>query len=129
MAKQETINVTRIKEKEGSKYKDSPFRSILKAFSWRLMAMGATFLISFIIFRRYTEQSLDESIENAGLIASIEFLSKIALYYLHERLWTNIAWGKYWKRSYWRSRAWRRLYNKLHEKERKRIKLNSNINN
>jgi len=32
------------------------------------------------------------SIVKAGSIASIESVSKIALYYLHERAWTKLRW-------------------------------------
>ncbi|MBU1011511.1 MAG: DUF2061 domain-containing protein [Bacteroidetes bacterium] len=97
------------------KEKDSPARSMLKAFTWRIMAAGATFLISFVVFARYTEKTIDESMENAGLIAGIEFIGKIFLYYIHERLWTNIRWGKYWSKEYWRQRAWRKLYKNKHK--------------
>ena len=78
--------------------KDSPGRSILKAISWRLVASGATFIISYVIFRQFTEKSNAEVIETATLITSIEMVAKLILYYLHERMWTNIVWGKYWRR-------------------------------
>jgi len=108
-------NSTDLKELNNKlRTKDSPVRSILKAFSWRIIATFTTFVISYIIFRRYTEKTVDESIENATLIASIEFGAKIIFYYLHERLWTNIRWGKYWRRTYWKSQAWKKLYNKKH---------------
>lgn len=95
--------------------KDSPVRSILKAISWRIIASGTTFLITFVIFRRYSEKSMDEVLETATFITSIDVVAKLAIYYLHERMWTNIRWGKYWRRYYWRQRAWRQMYNKLHE--------------
>jgi uncharacterized membrane protein len=94
--------------------KDSPFRSIMKAISWRLIASGTTFLITFVIFRRFSDKSMSEAFETAGFITSIELIAKLIMYYLHERLWTNIRWGKYWRRNYWRTRAWKKLYNKLH---------------
>ncbi len=78
--------------------KDSPTRSIFKAISWRLVASGATFIISFVIFRQMTEKTYGEVLETATLITTIEMVAKLILYYLHERLWTNIVWGKYWKR-------------------------------
>lgn len=97
------------------KEKENPVRSILKAFSWRIIATITTFIISFLVFNQYTNNSVDESIENAGLIASVEFFAKIIFYYFHERMWTNIRWGKYWRKTYWSKRAWKRLYNKMHE--------------
>ncbi|MCD4745243.1 MAG: DUF2061 domain-containing protein [Bacteroidales bacterium] len=95
--------------------KDSPSRSLLKALSYRLLATIITFIISFIIFRSYTEKTIDESLGNASLIAIMEFVAKLLFYYLHERLWTNIRWGKYWRRKYWKRRAWKKLYKKLHK--------------
>ena len=92
--------------------KDSPIRSILKAISWRIIASLTTWLIVFVIFRRFTDQTMSEVIENASFITAIEVVAKLIFYYLHERLWTNITWGKYWQKTYWRSRAWKKMYNK-----------------
>jgi uncharacterized membrane protein len=80
-----------------SKTKDDPIRSLLKAISWRLIASGTTFLIVFVIFRQYSEQSVDEVLETASYITGIELVAKLIIYYLHERLWTNISWGKNWR--------------------------------
>ncbi len=107
----------RIIIKEIEKTKDSPVRSILKAFSWRIIASATTFLITFIIFRRYSEKDFDEVIQTATFITIIDFVAKILFYYLHERMWTNIKWGKYWKRHYWNRRAWKRLYRKMHKQQ------------
>nr|NQU89714.1 DUF2061 domain-containing protein [Bacteroidota bacterium] len=95
--------------------KDSPTRSILKAISWRLIASATTFLVTFIIFRRYSDKTLSEVFETASFVTGVEFSAKILLYYLHERLWTNIKWGKYWRRHYWQRRGWRKLYRKMHK--------------
>jgi uncharacterized membrane protein len=80
-----------------SKTKDTPIRSILKAISWRLLASGTTFLIVFVIFRRYSDQSMNQVLETASFITGIELVAKLIIYYLHERLWTNITWGKNWR--------------------------------
>jgi uncharacterized membrane protein len=37
---------------------------------------------------------LTGKLELAGLIAGFEFITKIAWYYLHERVWASIAWGR-----------------------------------
>lgn len=95
--------------------KDSPVRSILKAISWRAIASGTTFIVAFVIFNRYTEKSEGEALRIARNITAIDVIAKLAFYYLHERLWTNIRWGRYWKRTYWKGRAWRKLYKKMHE--------------
>jgi uncharacterized membrane protein len=79
------------------KTKDTPIRSILKAISWRLLASGTTFFIVYVIFSRYTEQSVNEVLETASFITGIELVAKLIIYYIHERMWTNITWGKNWR--------------------------------
>jgi uncharacterized membrane protein len=78
--------------------KDSPYRSLFKAISWRLIASGATFIISFTIFRHTTQTAYKDIVGAVSLITAIDIVAKLILYYLHERLWTNIVWGKYWRR-------------------------------
>lgn len=95
---------------KADKQKDSPQRSIFKAFSWRFIASGATFIISFVIFHQYTTKSSAEIFETASIITIVDVIAKLILYYLHERLWTNVTWGKYWKK-----RAWKRKYRKMHK--------------
>jgi uncharacterized membrane protein len=60
-------------------------RSLAKALSWRLTGSLDTFVISFI---------LTGHAGIAGSIAGTELLTKIGLYYLHERAWTLIHWGR-----------------------------------
>jgi hypothetical protein len=38
--------------------------------------------------------ALTGRVEIAGSIAALEVISKIAWYYLHERLWSAISWGR-----------------------------------
>lgn len=95
--------------------KDSPTRSFLKALSWRVIASGTTFLVTFLIFKNTTDKSFDEVLETAWYITVVEFSSKIIIYYLHERMWTNITWGKFWRRNYWERRGWMKLYRKMHK--------------
>ncbi len=78
--------------------KDSPFRSLFKAISWRLIASGATFIISFTIFTQATQTAYRDISGAVSLITAVDIIAKLILYYLHERLWTNIVWGKYWRR-------------------------------
>lgn len=98
-------------DKPGELKKDSPSRSILKALSWRLIASGSTFIISFTIFTTTTETAFKEVVGAVSLITGVDIVAKLVLYYLHERLWTNIVWGKEW-----RKKAWRKKYRKMHEK-------------
>ncbi len=95
--------------------KDTPGRSLAKAISWRVVASLTTFLITFIIFRRYTDKTLSETLETSSWVLFFDVIIKIIFYYLHERLWTNISWGKYMDRKYWKQRAWRKLYRDRHE--------------
>lgn len=60
-------------------------RSVLKAISWRTLGTLDTFAISWFMTGR---------IEVAGSIAGLEIVTKIAWYYLHERLWAAVAWGR-----------------------------------
>ena len=61
-------------------------RSFLKAVSWRITGTLDTFIISFIVTGKATI---------AGSIAATELLTKIALYYGHERIWATIHWGRH----------------------------------
>ena len=59
-------------------------RSLAKAVSWRITGTVDTFIISFIVTGKATI---------AGSIAAVELLTKIGLYYFHERIWAVIPWG------------------------------------
>jgi uncharacterized membrane protein len=96
-------------------FRDSPTRSLMKTITYRVFASGAMFVAVFIYSHEYQSLSLGESIGNAGLIAIIEFLIKLVIYYIHERIWSGIKWGKYWRRHYWARRAWKRAYRKAHK--------------
>jgi uncharacterized membrane protein len=60
-------------------------RSFIKAVSWRTVGTLDTFIISFFVTGKVTI---------AGGIASIEVVTKILIYYLHERAWGMIPWGR-----------------------------------
>jgi uncharacterized membrane protein len=60
-------------------------RSILKAVSWRTLGTVDTFAISWFMTGR---------VEIAGSIALLEVGTKIAWYYLHERVWAAVGWGR-----------------------------------
>jgi uncharacterized membrane protein len=105
----------RKKEKEGKlANKENPLRSVVKAITWRLIASATTFLIVFVIFRQYSEKTFNEVLQTASFITIVELFAKILFYYLHERVWTNISWGKVWKRNYWQRNAWKKLYREKH---------------
>ena len=64
---------------------ESPRRSIVKTISWRLTGSGATFLISWLISNSFVV---------AGTIASVQLITNTILYYIHERVWNRIRWGR-----------------------------------
>ncbi len=97
--------------------KDTPGRSLAKAVSWRIVASLTTFLITFVIFRQRISGPYKQILEASTLVMIFDVVIKIMIYYFHERLWTNIAWGKYMQRQYWRRRAWKKLYRKMHNNE------------
>ena len=59
-------------------------RSLVKAVSWRALGSVDTFLLSWLF---------TGSPKAAGAIASTEVITKIGLYYLHERAWSSVKWG------------------------------------
>jgi uncharacterized membrane protein len=65
--------------------KDAHSRSLAKAVSWRITGSVDTFVLSFII---------TGSFKFAGSIAVTEMLTKVVLYYLHERAWAIVPWGR-----------------------------------
>ena len=64
---------------------EDSLRSIVKSISWRAIGTIDTIIISFFITG---EGSLALS------IGSIELVTKMVLYFFHERLWNLIKWGK-----------------------------------
>lgn len=106
---------TKVRKIKNEPIKDSPGRSVLKAISWRIIASAITFLIVFVIFRRFSNQSFDEMLQTVTFITFIELTAKLIAYYLHERMWTNIKWGKGWVPSSLRKRAWRKMYREMHQ--------------
>jgi uncharacterized membrane protein len=65
--------------------KENKSRSFGKSISWRILASCDTILISYIITGSFTI---------AATIGSIEVLTKMFLYYFHERAWNKFAFGR-----------------------------------
>ena len=61
------------------------FRSATKAITWRAVGTADTFIISWLITKEPVV---------AASIASLEVVTKTILYYLHERGWNKIQWGR-----------------------------------
>ncbi|HKL35649.1 MAG TPA: DUF2061 domain-containing protein [Salegentibacter sp.] len=60
-------------------------RSILKTVSWSIVGTLDTITISWF---------LTGKVETALAIGSIELVTKMILYFGHERLWNTISFGK-----------------------------------
>jgi uncharacterized membrane protein len=59
-------------------------RSLAKTLTWRVFASFDTFLLGWLI---------TGNAAIGGSIASLEVLTKLVLYYLHERGWARVKWG------------------------------------
>jgi len=64
---------------------ESNYRSLFKAVSYRTLGSAATALIVYLLSGR-----LGLSLGTGGL----DMVTKIGLYYLHERVWERIPYGR-----------------------------------
>ena len=60
-------------------------RSLAKAISWRVFATLTTMTIVYIIFG---------NLKLAGVVGGFEVIAKIFVYFIHERMWNKIKFGK-----------------------------------
>ena len=83
---------------------DSHARSVAKAVSWRTLGTLDTFAISWLI---------TGTAALAGGIAATEVATKVVLFYLHERAWNRVRWGRgradAHRRSVAKAASWRSL--------------------
>jgi uncharacterized membrane protein len=64
---------------------DRAVRSLVKTVSWRITGSGATFAISYMVLGNFVI---------AGSIAIAQLISNTILYFVHERVWNKIKWGR-----------------------------------
>lgn len=64
---------------------EKPLRSFFKSISWRIIGTLDTVVISWWV---------TGTLQMAFTIGSIELITKMILYFFHERLWNIIKWGK-----------------------------------
>ncbi len=64
---------------------EKPMRSIVKSISWRAIGTLDTIAISWFV---------TGTLALALSIGAVELVSKMALYFFHERVWNLIKWGK-----------------------------------
>ena len=60
-------------------------RSLVKSISWRLVGSLDTFILSYVITGKA---------HYAVSIMGAEAITKIVLYYFHERIWRRVSWGR-----------------------------------
>lgn len=66
--------------------RESQKRSLAKTLTWRITGSGSTFLVSWFIIG---------DIILASTILGIHFFLNTFLYFVHERIWDKIIWGKH----------------------------------
>ena len=64
---------------------EKPLRSITKSISWRVLGTIDTIIISWAV---------TGTLSLAFSIGAIEVMTKMVLYFFHERIWNFIKWGK-----------------------------------
>ncbi len=67
------------------KEQESRQRSLGKTITWRLVATGATILLVYLFTGK-----IDLALE----VGALEIILKLLLFYVHERVWNRVKWGK-----------------------------------
>lgn len=80
-----TINANPILRNNSKESGENIKRSVLKTISWRAVGTLDTVLISWLI---------TGALSLAFSIGLIELVTKMILYFFHERAWNKIKWGK-----------------------------------
>ena len=65
---------------------DKAYRTVVKTISWRTVGTIDTVVISYLI---------TGSLVMAASIGSTELVTKMILYYFHERIWNRLKFGRY----------------------------------
>ena len=72
-------------------------RSLIKTLTWRIIATTDTFILTLISATWFSEDlgiDSSEAFALAGTVAGLEVVTKMILYYLHERRWSSLEWGQ-----------------------------------
>ncbi len=64
---------------------EKAYRSVVKTISWRTVGTLDTIIISYFI---------TGNLVMAASIGSIEVITKMILYYFHERAWNKLSFGR-----------------------------------
>ncbi len=66
-------------------YRETPIRSVAKAVSWRVIATLTTGLLVFALTQRS---------DIAFSVGLLDAIVKLLLYFLHERVWNGLGFGR-----------------------------------
>ncbi len=74
-------------------------RHVVKAISWRIIGTFDTLILSLLLLTFLgpylgIEPGRANHVETASYIAGTEVVTKILLYYFHERVWARLRWGR-----------------------------------
>lgn len=64
---------------------EKPYRSVVKAFSWRTTGTMDTIIVSYFV---------TGEVSHAFAIGGVEVVTKFLLYFFHERIWNRVRWGR-----------------------------------
>lgn len=64
---------------------ETQYRSIAKSISYRVLSVTVDYIVAYLFTRNVAL--------SAGIVLFVDFYSTV-LYYLHERLWAHIHWGR-----------------------------------
>lgn len=67
--------------------RETTLRSLMKSVTWRIIATITTTILVFIF---------TGSLAIAFSLGLIEIVVKYLIYFIHERAWDQILWGKVW---------------------------------
>lgn len=69
---------------------ESRLRSVVKAITWRVIATLTTFILAYSVFQN---TGCDNVLEKSTLVAGLELIIKLVIYYFHERIWLMVPLG------------------------------------
>lgn len=78
-----------VSEEKTKVTRDRPIKSIVKAITWRVIASATTFGLAMLFFH-----SDPDAAQKATGIALAESAIKMVLYFIHERAWAQLRWGR-----------------------------------
>jgi len=64
---------------------DTRKRTLAKTISFRILATIATMILVYVFTKSWTLM---------GILGGLDLVSKLLLYYFHERAWDKVEWGK-----------------------------------